>query len=119
MKWREFLGVFALTAGLCLTVGCNRGFAGQGTLERQDRTPRACFTRCQEAGMRMAGYVFLDSEATACVCAMNPNQAVSRRDDDQQLTLTAAAAAARLVQRQQAAAAARSQQQQRQASTTH
>ncbi|NOY92918.1 MAG: hypothetical protein GXP55_17175 [Deltaproteobacteria bacterium] len=110
--------MIALAAGLCLTLGCNRGFAGQSTLERQDRTPGACFERCQEAGMRMTGYVFLNSEATACVCAMNPDQTASRRDDDQQLALTAAAAAARLVQQEQEAIA-QQQQQQRQATARH
>lgn len=90
--------------------GCAAGYANNRALERDNRSPRQCWDRCNDAGMRMVGYVFMWSAATACVCAM-PEQQVSNRD----VALRSASAAVVAQQRADEEAQQQQQQQQQQA----
>jgi len=100
--------------------GCAAGYANQNALERDDRSPRQCYDRCQQAGLRMTGYVFMERTATACVCAVPPAAGATASVDDQQVNLAGATAAAEILRQQQIAAQqAAQQQQQRQAAATH
>jgi len=102
----------ALALSATLVSGCAGGYANQGRLERANRSPHPCYDRCQEAGMRMTGYVFMDGTATACVCAMPAEAGATASADNQQVNLAGATAAAELLRPQQQAGQAAQQQQQ-------
>lgn len=64
--WLVILIVLALGT---LSVGCARGYKSARALESDDRGPKACVNSCHELGLEMSGFVLVEHEASACVCA--------------------------------------------------
>jgi len=90
-----------------MSFGCSRGYVETADLERHDRGPTACASRCAELGMRMGALVLVSDSTPACVC--EPNATAGASVDG-----AAGAASGHVVI---AAAAAAQQQQQRQNAT--
>lgn len=99
-----------------LLAGCTHGFASSGNLESQQQSPRFCAQRCAQDGLQMAGYVYVGTAITACVC--QPVNTVGGQMAQGDVANFGAVAAAQALIEQQAAANAQQQQRQRQAATS-